>query len=304
MGWNNKSHYKEVNMSNYYVRRSYDDEYLEHGIFQKGYAARNGRMTKYIARINIGGKMRYFYDPRELDAYKRAASGVSGAVSNVRRSVGNAAKAVGNATGISQLRKLRSLGRERSAARSAAKAGVQGGNVSQATRSRLRNANMQYNNMQKAFNKSLLGRAASTASAARSFIGKQATKARKAGVGFAGSVGSGAYNAANAVRRKGLGKAVADASGYTARKAYKQASSAANKGIGKGNATVSKSLLRSKERSKNAYNKTLLGRAERGLDDFQNWADNRRRDALKTVGGARRKVKSKWLKATGKSRKG
>lgn len=102
-------------MSNYYVHRNrgYDDE-LAHSL--GGWIKRRAQGAhKYIAKIPVGGKMRYFYTQAELAAYKAGktvskgatavrngvTSGVSKASYAVRRAAGKAGTAVANATGYS-----------------------------------------------------------------------------------------------------------------------------------------------------------------------------------------------------------
>lgn len=100
-------------MSNYYVHRQSDDE-LEHSL-GSWIKARARGAHKYIAKIPVGGKMRYFYTQAELAAYKAGktvskgatavrngvTSGVSKAGYAVRRAAGKAGTAVANATGYS-----------------------------------------------------------------------------------------------------------------------------------------------------------------------------------------------------------
>lgn len=50
---------------NYYVRRS--GEVLEHALRERGAERAN---HKYYARVNVGGRFRYFYTPQELAAYR------------------------------------------------------------------------------------------------------------------------------------------------------------------------------------------------------------------------------------------
>ena len=102
-------------MSNYYVHRNrgYDDE-LAHSL--GGWIKRRAQGAhKYIAKIPVGGKMRYFYTQAELAAYKAGktiskgatavrngvTSGVSKGSYAVRRAAGKAGTAVANATGYS-----------------------------------------------------------------------------------------------------------------------------------------------------------------------------------------------------------
>ena len=193
-------------MSNYYVRREGDDsDYLEHSIFQKGYHGSH----KYIARMNIGGKMRYFYDPRELSVFKaggRAASAVGGAVANVRRK--GLGRAVADATGLTARRAYQSAKKARIGAASS-RGGSQNVNLQRAA-----------GRAKKAYNKTLLGRienagnaagkfvgrqatrAVNAGNAARNFIGQQANRARTAGESFAGTVSKEAYRVGRRTTRK------------------------------------------------------------------------------------------------------
>lgn len=50
---------------NYYVHRS--GEVLEHALRERGAERAN---HKYVTRINVGGRYRYFYTPEELAAYR------------------------------------------------------------------------------------------------------------------------------------------------------------------------------------------------------------------------------------------
>ena len=50
---------------NYYVHRS--GEVLEHALRERGAERAN---HKYVARVNVGGRFRYFYTPQELAAYR------------------------------------------------------------------------------------------------------------------------------------------------------------------------------------------------------------------------------------------
>ena len=102
-------------MSNYYVHRNHDyDDELAHSL--GGWIKRRAQGAhKYIAKIPVGGKMRYFYTQAELAAYKAGktvskgatavrngvTSGVSKASYAVRRAAGKAGTAVANATGYS-----------------------------------------------------------------------------------------------------------------------------------------------------------------------------------------------------------
>lgn len=67
-------------MKTYHVRRVGDDEYLQHWNLKGAH--------KYIAKIDLGGKFRYFYNQAEIEAYK-AAKAAGGAIN---RAVGQAGK--------------------------------------------------------------------------------------------------------------------------------------------------------------------------------------------------------------------
>lgn len=196
-------------MSNYYVHRSGEDEYLEHSIFQKGVRGSH----KYIARMNIGGKMRYFYDPRELAVFKAGGRALGGA----RKAVGGAGKAVGGA--IANVRRNASSFVDRHITGASAK------RAASAERKRWKTQESNYNNSgarsratrakknseayERKYNKSLFGRIenagkriANAGSSARTAVGNAAGQAAKAGKNFAGSVSKEAYRTARKTKRK------------------------------------------------------------------------------------------------------
>lgn len=67
-------------MKTYHVRRVGDDDYLQHWSLKGAH--------KYIAKIDLGGKFRYFYNQAEIEAYK-AAKAAGGAIN---KAVGQAGK--------------------------------------------------------------------------------------------------------------------------------------------------------------------------------------------------------------------
>lgn len=108
-------------VSNYYVHRS-SESYLEHAATSGGTGAKKSH--KYIFKINVGGKTRYFYNPLELEAFRRAKTRVSntvgGAIANIRRTAGRGKNVIGSvikkadkALGISSYRQLKRLTNKR-----------------------------------------------------------------------------------------------------------------------------------------------------------------------------------------------
>lgn len=196
-------------MSNYYVHRSGEDEHLEHSIFQKGVRGSH----KYIARMNIGGKMRYFYDPRELAVFKAGGR----ALGSARKAVGGAGRAVGGA--IANVRRNASSFVDRNITGASAK------RAAAAERKRWKTQESNYNNSgararatrakknseayERKYNKSLFGRIenagkriTNVGNSARNAVGNAAGQAAKAGKNFAGSVSKEAYRTARKTKRK------------------------------------------------------------------------------------------------------
>lgn len=165
-------------MSNYYVRRSGEDDYLEHSGGWKW-----SKPTKYIDKIMKNGRWVYVY----------ARSKANSVASNVRRSFNRA-------TGLSDRRAA-------NIASNRWRESLKGGNRAYTHTLRAR-----ANKFQNRYNKSLLGRAESALSRvssaganARNAMAKAASQARSAGASFTGSIKRGAYqvgNAANKARRK------------------------------------------------------------------------------------------------------
>lgn len=238
-------------MSNYYVHRSGEDEYLEHSIFQKGVRGSH----KYIARMPIGGKMRYFYDPRELAVFKaggRAAKAVGGAVANVRRKAGNFIDR--NITGASAKGRMDRLGSQR---QRMLKGSAKG----------LHRVNQAYNSAKSSYNNSLFGRVANAGKA----IGKAAGNARDAAINTATNARTAARKA---VRRAD------QAIGITASRnvsKFKKNMNTARKVAGSAVGTKNYGANRAEyKRQKTKYdtankyyrNHTLLGRAQNFVDSF------------------------------------
>ena len=271
-------------MSNYYVRRTGDDsDYLAHANMMA--TDSGGKRHKYLFKINIGGKPRYFYDPRELDAYKRAQSGikaagsaVSGAFSNVRRSVGRTASNLGRSASRFVDQNITGATSRRLAG--AYRRGVKSANGMSAKNAALRNAK-KYEGQ---YNRSLVGRMANVGNAARNFVGQQATRARKAGSSFAGSISDRAYKVAGAADK---------AIGISARKkakkdrlsaeAYEKSYGATRRYGRASESTMAKMYRKMRQKanqaatSENIYNRSLLGRAESALDSASDFLKKKKR---------------------------
>ena len=86
---------------NYYVHRS--GEVLEHALRERGAERAN---HKYYARVNVGGRFRYFYTPQELAAYrsgkKVGRAKAEGQASDTNRSKNSSAIKVIRKDGTSQ----------------------------------------------------------------------------------------------------------------------------------------------------------------------------------------------------------
>lgn len=275
-------------MSNYYVRRTGDDsDYLAHANMMA--TDSGGRKHKYITKINIGGKVRYIYDPRYLA--KQAGGVIGGAISNVRRTAGSAIRnAPGNVsrfidrniTGASAQRSYKAQKKlyDKYSSMGSAKA-----------RDYATSAKRAAQNSQKRYNRSLAGRLASAGgrianvgNKARNFVGQQASRARQAGSSFAGSISSQAYKVAGAADK---------AIGISARKKAKQdrlsaeayeKSYGATRRYGRASESTMAKMYRKKRQkanqaatSENIYNRSLLGRAESALDSASDFLKKKKR---------------------------
>lgn len=239
-------------MSNYYVRRNND--YLEHSVLSN---VRSGA-HKYIAKLNVGGKVRYIYNAAQL-----AAARAGGAISNVRRKAENA-------IGITARNEAERL-RKRNYRLGSYIEKKRGGNSNnynpndksaQAINREIARTGIRTLKAYDRYNKTPLGRAENLANRARTTVGEAASKAARAGKSFAGSVTKEAYRVGKSATKAGkkfagsVGKSasrtaskianragdvvgnisskarkvtndtkrkIADKSGVTAKKAYKQA---------------------------------------------------------------------------------
>lgn len=223
-------------MSNYYVRRTGDDEYLEHS-----WADIKRGVHKYLAKINVGGRVRYIYNQAQL-----AAARAGGAVSNARRSAGQFIDK--NITGASARRGMNASRTRYNNLSSSGKAWARGG----ATRAKA--AAQKY---ERSYNRSLAGRLANTANEARKFVGRKANEARKAGMNFAGTVSKNAYAAGNAARRKASKFVDQNITGSSAKRlgnTYRRGVKSAN-GMSAKNAA-----LRNAKKYESQYSNSLAGR--------------------------------------------
>ena len=84
---------------NYYVHRS--GEVLEHALRERGAERAN---HKYYARVNVGGRFRYFYTPQELAAY-RSGKKVGRAKAEGQASDSNRQKRSNSSSAIKVIRK-------------------------------------------------------------------------------------------------------------------------------------------------------------------------------------------------------
>lgn len=84
---------------NYYVHRS--GEVLEHALRERGAERAN---HKYVARVNVGGRFRYFYTPQELAAY-RSGKKVGRAKAEGQASENNRSNRSKNSSAIKVIRK-------------------------------------------------------------------------------------------------------------------------------------------------------------------------------------------------------
>jgi hypothetical protein len=288
-------------MSNYYVRRTskYDDE-LAHSL--GGWLKRRAQGAhKYIAKIPIGGKMRYFYTQAELAAYKAGktvgkgvaavksdvSTGVSKATYAVRRTAGNA-----NTLLTSTGQRVRALpGNAKAAAGRAGKLVTGAGKKVRSTATGLANevanrtgltARSQRDNAanpleryhaQKRYDRTPLGTAEGAIRGAGRRAGELAGRARSAASSAANTVGGAVNRAANAV---------ADATGYSARK--------------KSNSAPSRSM---RNRAQAQYNNSPMGRVENAVKSAPGRAKSAASAAGKAISGAAGRAGKTVRRATG-----
>lgn len=283
-------------MSNYYVRRTGDDsDYLEHAIFQRGVRGNH----KYIARFNIGGKMRYIYDPRELAAFKAAQSGLKkagNAISNVRR-------AADHAIGFTARRNARKFKEQMNTARRNAGNAVGTKNY-KANLAEYRRLKSKYNTANKYYNnRTLLGRIGNMPGMARKAVGDAADAARRAGKSFAGTVSKTAYNA-----RTRAGKAIDTyVTGSSARRSFNAAAKRYDQQSVNGVAGSAQRASRARRNAAAAeknYNKSLRGKLNRvfgfedDLSDVVKRTQTKKRNASK---GRRRRRQERQNRTYGRS---
>lgn len=257
-------------MSNYYVRRTnkYDDE-LAHSL--GGWLKRRAQGAhKYIAKIPIGGKMRYFYTQAELAAYK-AGKTVGKAATNVKNRL--------TVTGAQGRYTVKRIGADAKAAAGRAGKLVTGaGKKVRSTATGLANevanrtgltARSQRDNAanpleryhaQKRYDRTPLGAAEGAIIGAGRRAGELAGRARSAASSAANTVGGAANRAANAV---------ADATGYSARK--------------KSNSAPSRSM---RNRAQAQYNNSPMGRVENAVKSAPGRAKSAASAAGKAISGA------------------
>ena len=273
-------------MSNYYVRRTnkYDDE-LAHSL--GGWLKRRAQGAhKYIAKIPIGGKMRYFYTQAELAAYKAGktvgkdaarvagkATGVSKAAYSVVRKgagrVAGGARSLVTSTG----QRVRALpGNVRDTAGKAGTLITGAGRRVRSTASGFANefanrtgltARSQRDNAAnplERYDRTPLGAAEGAIRGAGRRAGELAGRARSAASSAANTVGGAANRAANAV---------ADATGYSARK--------------KSNSAPSRSM---RNRAQAQYNNSPMGRVENAVKSAPGRAKSAASAAGKAISGA------------------
>lgn len=237
-------------MSNYYVHRSGEDDYLEHAGWKWS------KPTKYIDKFMKNGRWVYVY----------ARDKANSVASNVRRSFNRA-------TGLSD-RRAASIARNKAAVARAE------GNRGEAARYTQR-----ANKFQGRYGKSLLGRAESALGTARSAMSKAAGQARSAGASFTGSIRKGAYqvgSAANKARKK-VGSAIdTHITGSSAKRAMDAQGKNLEKHLfGRGKAKSNERADTATKRGRAAqerYNKSLRGKLNR-IFNFENDFDDARSNA-------------------------
>ena len=186
-------------MSNYYVRRNHDyDDELEHSL-GSWIKARARGAHKYIAKIPVGGKMRYFYSQAELAAYK-AGKTVGKAATNVknRLTVGGAqarytvkrisdtartktVNAINKATGVTAKRNMQNAADKLTYEQNKMRANIGNKEAYNQAKGRAIERQRAYNKAESAYNKSLLGRAERAGKALGGVAGKVRNAANKAG---------------------------------------------------------------------------------------------------------------------------
>lgn len=262
-------------MSNYYVHRSGEDNYLEHAGWEWS------KPTKYIDKFMKNGRWVYVYN-QARNAAGNVRGAVRGAVAEVRRKgLGNA---IADATGLTARRAYRRAKRVRD---EAAK-----------SRDQRQNANLSRaaGRAKKAYNKTLLGRIENAGNKARRAVGKAASDARNAGASFVGSIPKNVYKAVDthitgASAKRGMN---VNKSRYENLSRSQRRSANTKAALARKNAT-------SYEKK---YRRSLAGRVDQGLDNAASWLNDRRNDVNNAYTGARRKVKRKYNQVTGRFRKG
>lgn len=276
-------------MSNYYVRRTnkYDDE-LAHSL--GGWLKRRAQGAhKYIAKIPIGGKMRYFYTQAELAAYK-AGKTVGKAATNVKNRL--------TVTGAQGRYTVKRIGADAKAAAGRAGKLVTGaGKKVRSTATGLANevanrtgltARSQRDNAanpleryhaQKRYDRTPLGTAEVAIRGAGRRAGELAGRARNAAEDAAGRAKGAAGDAVGSVRKtaRKAGTAVANATGYSERQRAKRLESYADQSMKRFRDTFGSSsslrdyhrrqvnaenALNAASQARKSYNKTAMGRAE------------------------------------------
>ena len=251
-------------MSNYYVRRSGEDDYLEHAGWKWS------KPTKYIDKFMKNGRWVYVYN-QARNAAGNVRGAVRGAVAEVKRKgLGNA---VADATGLTARRAYQTARRARDAASSRGQR--QNANLSRAA-----------GRAKKAYNKTLLGRIESAGTRARRAVGKAASDARAAGASFVGSIPKNAYRIPGAIR-KGIDTHI---TGATAKRRMNV------------NKSRYENLSRSQNRSKNtkaalakknantyekSYRQSLAGRLDAAGDAINSWRKKGSSAAKKNYSKAR-----------------
>ena len=297
-------------MSNYYVHRNHDyDDELAHSL--GGWIKRRAQGAhKYIAKIPVGGKMRYFYTQAELAAYK-AGKTVSKAATNVnnRLTVGRAqarytvkrisdtarakvGNAVNNLTGASAKKQMNAAKAKADYSLSKVRAAKGTDNYDSAV-NRARGNMKVYNEAKNRYDKSLLGRA----ERAGKTIGGAAGKARE-GVLDAGGKAVRALRGGAGKVRGAAGKArdaAVDAIGYKKRAAAQLKTNYAN-GLSRSK-VYDPEAHRTARVAQKEYNRTLMGRAEGAARAVGSAASSVGKKVSKTAGKASGAVRSTAKKA-------
>ena len=315
-------------MSNYYVHRTpeYDEE-LAHSL--GGWIKRRAQGAhKYIAKIPVGGKMRYFYTQAELAAYKAGktvskgatavrngvTSGVSKASYAVRRAAGKAGTAVANATGYSAKQRADRLQAFANRQTVRAKNGKPG------SMERVNAYGLKYTaegtarKARKVYEISPLGKLEKTvkgipgkARDARYKVTDAAGKVRyvaartvrrgaNAVSGAADKAKSAATSAAGTVRKtaRKAGTAVANATGYSERQRAKRLSANAERrrhsATGGGASASWYNAYQASKKASQSYAKTPLGRIENAPRNAANAASSAARKAGNVASSAAKKV--------------